>query len=133
MAQVVLDKSEDPEVTDLASRIQAAQGPEIELMTGWLSSWGEPVPGRGGDHESMGEPGEGMLTDDEMAALDAAEPPELERLFLEGMITHHEGAIAMAETEIAEGMSPDAKALAQDIIEAQKAEIGEMKSLLRSR
>jgi len=139
MADIVLDRSEDPLVIDLAQRIKAAQDPEIATMTGWLETWGAPVPDdssggmdHGGDESTSDTPmgDDGMLSAEELAALEAASPPDLERLFMEGMIRHHEGAIAMAETELGEGMSPDAKALAQDIIDAQQAEIDEMRTLL---
>lgn len=142
MAEIVLEKSDDPEVIDLAQRIKAAQDPEIETMTGWLESWGAPVPDEptgGMDHGTEGSTsdtdmgGDGMMSAEEMAALEAATPPELEQLFMEGMIRHHEGAIAMAETELAEGTFPDAKALAENIIDAQQAEIDEMEALLAAR
>jgi uncharacterized protein (DUF305 family) len=134
MADIVLEKGEDPDVIDLAQRIKDAQEPEIATMTGWLEMWGAPVPddSMGGMDDGMddGMGGDGMASAEEMAALEAAEPPELERLFMEDMIRHHEGAIAMAQTELAEGLFPDAKALAQDIIDAQQAEIDEMNGLL---
>jgi len=132
MADMLITNGNDPAVIDLAERIKAAQAPEIETMTGWLEEWGEPMAdppmeGHGGDADAESA---GMMSSEEMAALEAAESPELERLFLEGMIVHHEGAIAMAETELTGGESADAKALAQDIIDAQQAEIGEMETLL---
>lgn len=128
MAEMLIANGTDPALIDLAERIKAAQDPEIATMTGWLEEWGDPMADAPmGGH---GDDGEGLLADEEMAALEAAQSPELERLFLEGMIAHHEGAIAMAQTELAEGQSADAKALAQGIIDAQQAEIDEMETLL---
>ena len=66
----------------------------------------------------------------DMEALDRATGDEAARLFLAGMIEHHNGAIAMAKQEATNGQNPDAKQLAQDIIDAQQAEIVTMNRLL---
>ena len=132
MAQLADGRAEDPAVLDLAARIEAAQGPEIETMTGWLEQWGEPLPdeGMGGmDHGSDGMDMEGMSEED-MDALDSASGAEFDRLFLEMMLGHHRGAVEMAETEIADGSNADAVQLARDIAESQTAEIEEMETLL---
>jgi len=73
---------------------------------------------------------EGMMTDEEMQRLAAASGAAFDRLWLELMIKHHEGAVAMATTATTSGESTDAKALAQEIITAQKAEIATMEQLL---
>ncbi len=126
MSDIVLGKEGvDPRVVDLAERIKAAQAPEIEKMQGWLDGWGvEPSAGGHGGH------GDGMMTEDDLAALEAASGAEASTLFLEQMIVHHEGAIAMAETQIADGEDADAVALAEDIVAAQGEEIAEMKEIL---
>ena len=133
MADLAVTRSQDAEVLDLAERISAAQGPEIETMTGWLESWGEEVPEdmsgmdhSGMDHGSM----PGMMSADQMAALEAASGPDFDRLFLEMMIEHHEGAIEMARTEQEDGSNADAVALAESIEEEQTAEVAEMRELL---
>lgn len=133
MADLAATRSQDAEVLDLAERISAAQGPEIETMTGWLESWGEEVPEdmsgmdhSGMDHGSM----PGMMSADQMAALEAASGPDFDRLFLEMMIEHHEGAIEMARTEQEDGSNADAVALAESIEEEQTAEVAEMRELL---
>lgn len=133
MADLAATRSQDAEVLDLAERISAAQGPEIETMTGWLESWGEEVPEdmsgmdhSGMDHGSM----PGMMSADQMAALEAASGPDFDRLFLEMMIEHHEGAIEMARTEQEDGSNADAVALAESIEEEQTAEVAEMRDLL---
>ena len=138
MAQMADGRAEDPRVLDLADRIEAAQQPEIDTMTGWLEEWGEPLPeaadsSMGGmDHGSMDTGGmdmEGMSAED-MAALEAASGPEFDRMWLEMMIAHHRGAVEMAQTEIDEGSNPDAVALAEEIARSQAAEIEEMETLL---
>jgi uncharacterized protein (DUF305 family) len=76
--------------------------------------------------------GDGMMTDEDMAALEAASGAEASRLFLEQMIVHHEGAIAMAKTQIADGEDADAVTLAESIASAQSDEIAEMRKILDS-
>lgn len=127
------------EVAELAERIRDAQGPEIEQMNAMLESWGTP-PGPGMDDMSPGMDGmdhgdhgmmmDGMLSGEQMDELEAVEGEEFDRLFLEYMIAHHEGALAMAETELADGTNPEALALAQEIVDAQEAEIAEMRGML---
>ncbi|TYP88640.1 DUF305 domain-containing protein [Blastococcus xanthinilyticus] len=132
MAQLADGRAYDPRVIDLANRIEAAQGPEIETMTGWLEAWGEPLPedDMGGmDHGSGGMDMEGM-TEEDMTALDSTSGAEFDRMFLEMMIPHHQGAVDMAETEIADGSNPDAVDMAREIVESQTAEIEEMQTLL---
>lgn len=137
MSEIMLAKdSLSPEVRDLATQIRDAQAPEIETMTGWLESWGEPVEPEGGmeghDMGNMGGSGEmqGMMTEDELAELEAAEGDEAARMFLESMTAHHNGAVEMAQEEIENGQYPDAIALAETIVETQQAEIEEMEALL---
>lgn len=115
----------DARVVDLATRIKEAQTPEIAKMRGWLADWGMPSATAG----SMSH-GDGMMSDADMAALEAAPGAEAGKLFLQQMIVHHEGAVDMARTEKADGADLLAVALASAIIDAQTAEIAEMKSLL---
>jgi len=129
MAEMVLAKKDiDPKVSDLAERIKAAQAPEISTMRGWLAGWGEnPSPAMGG-HSGHGGGG-GMMDQADMDALRAANGAEATKLFLSGMVEHHQGAVAMAKTELADGENPDAKKLAQAVMDTQTAEIEEMKKL----
>ncbi|MBW3575914.1 MAG: DUF305 domain-containing protein, partial [Actinobacteria bacterium] len=131
MADLADDRAGDPEVRDLAQRIRAAQQPEIDLMAGWLDDWGHPMDFA--DNMDMGEMdmGEmGMMSDQAMERLESATGEEFDRLFLSGMREHHLGAVAMAEEELSEGESPEAKQLAQEIIDTQRAEIEEIDALL---
>ncbi|WP_436774758.1 DUF305 domain-containing protein [Yinghuangia sp. YIM S09857] len=131
MAKVVLAKSADADVRRLATAIEAAQAPEIAQMKGWLAAWGKPAEAPGGmDH---GSGGDGMMSDADMAKFRAATGAELDRQFLEMMIVHHDGAIAMAEEELAKGVHPEARELAEAIKSSQAAEVQEMRQLLAGR
>lgn len=137
MSDMMLAKDNiSADISDLATRIKAAQGPEIEIMTSWLDAWDQPVMPEGGmaghDMGGMGGMGgmDGMLDEAQMADLEAAEGDEAVGLFLESMIEHHDGAVEMAQEEIDHGENPAAIALAETIAETQQAEIKEMQQLL---
>ncbi|RBY94669.1 DUF305 domain-containing protein [Blastococcus sp. TBT05-19] len=130
MAQLAADRSADPRVADLATRIEAAQEPEIQTLTDWLDAWGAEEGSGGTDHGGMDHGGGGMMSEEDMSALTDASGPEFDRMFLEMMVEHHRGATAMAETEIADGESSEALAMAEDIRDTQNAEIEEMEQLL---
>lgn len=136
MAELAKARAESQEVKDLAADIEAAQGPEIETMTGWLESWDEEVPDvgmSGMDHGEMSsDEMAGMMTDDEMANLEAASGAGFDQMFLTMMIEHHEGAIEMARTEQSEGEFPEAVGMAKEIETAQTEEIQTMQDLLKS-
>ncbi|HMQ36346.1 MAG: DUF305 domain-containing protein [Propionibacterium sp.] len=114
------------EVTTLATQIKNAQQPEIDQMRGWLKAWGAAEHGDHHGHTGM----DGMLTEQELAALKDAQGAQAEKLFLTGMIRHHEGAVAMAKEVQANGADPDVRELADAIITSQQAEIDQMKRLL---
>ena len=127
MSDVLLAKNDvAPEVISLAERIKAAQQPEIDTMNDWLASWGRETMGSMGSMDSMG----GMMSEEDMTALEDASGPAASSLFLEQMIVHHEGAIEMAQAQVTDGQNPDAVELAQKIIDDQTAEIAEMEQLL---
>jgi uncharacterized protein (DUF305 family) len=139
MAELAPDRAEDAFILDIATRIQEAQGPEIEQMTGWLEEWGEDLPTEGAAGHDMGdtvtsaaggEMADGMMDGADMAALEAARGAEFDRMFAEMMIEHHQGAIDMANDEIAAGQDPDAIALAEAIVDAQEGEIAEFEAFL---
>ena len=125
MTDLAATRAASPEVKDLATRIARAQGPEIDQMNGFLRAWGAPA----GNMASMGGMS-GMMSDQQMTQLGAASGPAFDRMFLQMMTEHHTGAITMAQTELAQGQNPEAKALAQRIIADQQAEITEMQGLL---
>jgi len=146
MAQMALSTSTNPKVKDLATAIKAAQDPEIQTMSGWLTGWAQPVPAATGGHDmsqmgsttsstsgspAMGGMG-GMMTDQEMEQLSKATGAAFDRMWLQMMVKHHQGAVAMSQTELATGTNPDAKQLAQAIIDSQTKEITTMTAALGS-
>lgn len=135
MAGMAAKQASDPRVKALATKISQAQAPEIAQMSGWLKGWGAPDPGTGGGHDMSGSGGmdaEGMMSSEQMTDLGKANGPGFDRMWLEAMTRHHNGAVAVAKTEITKGANPDAKKLAQAIIDSQSTEITEMKSILAS-
>lgn len=132
MAEMAQTQASLPAVKTLADQIQAAQGPEIDTMTQWLKSWGEDVPDEsmGGMDMGSSDSMPGMMSDQVMSDLAATTGAAFDAMWLESMITHHEGALEMADTEIADGQDPDAIALAESIKAAQTTEIATMKTML---
>jgi len=143
MSDLALGRAVSPQLTDLATRIKAAQAPEIAQMTSWLTAWGQPVPGTTvamdmdmdmdmnmdmGGEGAM--PMEGMMSAGDMARLDQAQGTEFEREFYQQMIRHHRGALTMAQAQIDRGKDTAAVALANAIIASQAVEIAEMEALL---
>ena len=129
MSDIILAKDGiDRQVTKLAEQIKQAQQPEINTMTGWLQSWGQPVNGGMG---GMNDGDSGMMNEEDMQQLRAADASTGQRLFLRGMVAHHQGAVAMAQDEIANGSNPDAIKLAENIVKTQNAEIATMEELLQ--
>jgi uncharacterized protein (DUF305 family) len=151
MAALVSQRTNTQAVRDIAGRIDASQADEIEFMQGWLRERGEtaPVPGAamtGMDHSAhaghammdhsahAGMPG--MSSPAQMAALAAAQGPAFDRLFLERMIAHHEGAVKMVSDLFARSGSaydPVLFRFANDVTNEQQAEINRMAALLRER
>jgi uncharacterized protein (DUF305 family) len=119
-----------PEVKKLATAIKAAQDPEIRLMSGWLTSWGKPVPtpSHGGGHG--GHEMAGMMTEEEMSTLGKAKGAMFDRMWIQMMIKHHQGAVTMAKAEQTNGKDPASIALAKTIEQAQTTEIATMQRLL---
>ena len=116
----------NPDVEALAKQIKAAQQPEIDMMTDWLETWGLIQMPEGSHHRSS----DGMMTEEQMQQLVEANGADGQRLFLEGMNRHHQGAIKMAQAEIASGKNPDAITLAKNIADSQQAEVDTMTELL---
>jgi uncharacterized protein (DUF305 family) len=130
MADLAPGRAGSPEVEKLAAEIKKAQDPEIRTLSGWLTAWGEEVPAEGAamDHSSHGM--DGMMTDQEMRGLEDTSGEAFDTAFLELMVKHHEGALAMAETERADGAFAPARKMAAQIITSQSAEIERMNGLL---
>ncbi|MGX5184661.1 DUF305 domain-containing protein [Streptomyces avermitilis] len=135
MAELAEGRAFDPDVKDLAAAIEKAQDPEISTMRGWLKSWGKPgsstasgMPGM--PHGAGGTDMAGMMSDEHMTALKAAQGTAFDKMFAQMMIDHHEGAITMAQDEQKSGRSADAKKLAGTVITNQTAEIAKMNRIL---
>lgn len=140
MAGMAKTRASSPQVRKLAADIEIAQAPEIDKMTDWLKAWGENLPATGRTNRAgmsgMGQRGgqsmPGMMTTAEMNRLARARGRAFDRMFLEMMIEHHQGALEMARTEEAEGRSPEAIRLAKSIRASQTAQIATMRRMLGS-
>jgi uncharacterized protein (DUF305 family) len=133
-----------PDVSVLCERIVVGQRDEIHLMQGWLRDRGLPVPDEHSTRMHMKMPGgmehdmlmPGMLTDEEMAELDKARGPDFDRLFLIGMIKHHQGAIDMVNDLFkAYGAAQDEVVFkfANDVFADQSTEIARMNEMLNQK
>ncbi|MGY4710614.1 DUF305 domain-containing protein [Mycolicibacterium sp. CBM1] len=129
LSAMVPDRSADQALTALAAKISAEQQPEINTMKALLLQW-DVDPNAMSDHGGHGMPMQGMVDDATMAKLASLKGPEFDTLWLQSMISHHQGAIEMAKSEVANGQSVDMAALAKSIITAQQAEIDQMKQML---
>lgn len=131
MAAMADGRASSSEVKDLAAKIEAAQNPEIKTMSGWLTSWGEQVPeDMSGMGHDMSSTAPGMMSAGDMGKLEKVSGTVFDKMFLTMMVQHHEGAVAMAKTEKADGRYGPAAKLAGDVITAQTAEIQEMNKML---
>lgn len=134
LSALVPERSTNPEVVKLAQTIASVQEPEIATMKAFLVQWNEnpdTESHEGHDMSGSGMAGmAGMVDAATMARLESLRGAEFDTLWLQSMIAHHEGAIDMAETELADGENVDAKSLAQHIIDAQQTEIAQMQSML---
>ena len=134
MAALVADRTNRPEVIDVAGRIDASQGDEIRFMQDWLAERGENVPDPT-DHGAMHTDHSmaGMATPEQMAALAASEGTAFDRLFLELMIPHHEGAVEMVEELLdkpGSAYDPVLFEFTSDVTNDQTAEIERMNALM---
>jgi uncharacterized protein (DUF305 family) len=124
MSELALANTTNPEILSLATAIRDAQAPEIKQMQSWLDQ--SDYSGTHAGHMDMG----GMLSDEELAELSTAKGSAFDRLFLQGMIAHHEGAIDMLSM-IKNSTNSEVKKLYDDILTSQSAEIEAMKALLK--
>ena len=136
MSALVAARTSRPAMKLLAERITISQRDEIAFMERWLKARGEAVPAADAhQHAAMGHGAlmPGMLTQAELDALAKASGVEFDRLFLEYMIRHHEGAIAMVRALFASpgaGQEPELFVFAREVEADQAAEIRRMRALL---
>lgn len=127
MTDLAEQHADSDSVTRLASRIAAAQGPEIDAMDGWLKTDGRPRDKGGHQHHHESMPG--MASEDQLADLREARGPGFDRLFLSLMTTHHRGAVTMAEEVLAKGNNVRVEEMANDVMAQQTIEIERMRKL----
>jgi uncharacterized protein (DUF305 family) len=120
MSDIAFKNTTNPEVLQLAQEIKDAQAPEIDLMKSWPGVM---------ESTHAGHMMDGMLSDDELDALRKARDAEFDRLFLQGMIKHHQGAIDMA-LDVKESKNQVVADLSAAIIKQQEIEISAMNELL---
>ena len=117
----------------LAQRIELSQADEIAMMQEWLKRRGQPLPDPHAHHAPGAVLMPGMLSAAEMARLAAATGAAFDRLFLESMIKHHEGALTMVEELFKQpgaGQEADVFAFASDVDADQRMEIDRMRAAL---
>lgn len=127
MAALVPSRSTNRQLNIMAKDIAGDQQAQIETLQGLLQQWGEVAADHTG-HDGMVM--EGMVDAATMDKLSTLKGPEFDDLWLRSMISHHEGAVAMAHPEIAQGENPAAVKLAKIIVEWQQFEIGQMHAML---
>lgn len=136
MAELVRERTTDEEIRLLATDITLSQQAQIGRMQGWLDAWGLLPTGRAPAMAWMGLDGgsmPGMAAADEVPQLRDLAPSEADRTFLDIMIRHHRGGVAMAEALLARGARPEVERLARGIVASQEAEIATMREMLRRR
>ena len=146
MVDLLDARTNDPDMKKLGLRIRVSQTDEIKMMQRWLQARGQEAPDPRAHHDMAGMAGmagmdhsvmmPGMLNADEMKRLAAAKGAEFDRLFLEGMIQHHGGALLMVKDLFATpgaGQQSDIFAFASDVEADQQAEIDRMTTMLKER
>jgi uncharacterized protein (DUF305 family) len=134
MVALVPQRSASDAVRKLAQRIDVSQQDEMKMMREWLQTRGQQIPDPRAHHMMGTTLMPGMLTAEEMSRLAAAKGAEFDRLFLEGMIKHHSGAITMVHNLFATegaGQTPEIFSYASDVDADQRMEIDRMDSMLR--
>jgi uncharacterized protein (DUF305 family) len=134
MAALLPSRTSREEMKLLAKRIEVSQADEIKMMQEWLKSRGQEAPSEHAHHAHGATLMPGMLTPEEMARLSAASGVEFDRLFLEFMMKHHEGALTMVQELFSTpgaGQEPDIFAFASDVDADQRMEIERMGAMLK--
>ena len=133
MVALIADRTATEDLKRLGLRIQVSQEDEMNMMRKWLEVRGEKIPGPHAHHEPGGFM-PGMLTPEEMAQLAAAKGKEFDRLFLQGMIKHHGGALTMVDELFKSpgaGQDGDIFAFASDVDADQRMEMERMYMMLK--
>lgn len=125
MAKLVPTRSQNQQVKDLATAIENAQAPEMQQMTTLLAGFGKPAPSATMSHSMPG-----LMTPQQMTELTGLSGAAFDKMWLQMMVEHHQGAITMANDELKNGTNADAKKMAEAIIAAQQGEITTMNGML---
>ena len=128
MAAMVPSRTTNRELIIMAKHIALDQQAQIDTLQGLLQQWGEPAALDHTGHDGMGM--DGMVDAATMDKLPTLTGAAFDELWLRSMITHHQGAVAMAEPEIAQGENPTAVKMAKIIVDWQQLEIGRMHAML---
>ena len=134
MTDLLASRTASDNMRKLALRIEVSQADEIKMMRGWLEVRGQEVPNEHAHHMHGATLMPGMLTPQEMDRLSGASGAEFDRLFLEFMIKHHEGALIMVKELFATpgaGQESDIFAFASDVDADQRMEIDRMRAMLK--
>ncbi|MGH8829361.1 MAG: DUF305 domain-containing protein [Jiangellaceae bacterium] len=135
MTAMVADRTASDDIPLMAERMDISQRDEISQLERWLEDRGEEVPDMSAHHDHSSAAAElmpGMLTDDELAQMEATTGPDFDLLFLQYMIRHHEGARIMVADLLTGGggQEPNIFQLAQHIDSDQSIEIARMNDVL---
>ena len=137
MATLLRDRTEDPEMRQIALDIMLTQQAQIGQMQGWLAIWQHPIASTAPSMMWMDMPANdgmpGMATQSQLNELRDLQGVEADGLFLQLMIAHHRGGVLMGEAALARVDRPEVRALAQSIVDAQTSEIVAMQTLLQQK
>lgn len=151
MASWARDNTTDPRIRQLAFDIESTQNRQVGIMQGWLGLWNAPTLPTGGHMAWMGQAGHaghsmagmdaggsmsrmpGMASTEDLARLRATPPPQLDVVFLQLMLRHHEGGVSMLEYGRDHAEVAEVRNLATQMLIAQTAESQLMTSLLAQR
>ena len=134
MIELLASRTASEGMRKLAQRIELSQADEIKMMQRWLEVRGQEVPGPHALHMHGATLMPGMLNPEEMDRLAAAKGTEFDRLFLEGMIKHHAGALIMVEELFSQpGAAQESEifGFASDVDADQRMEIDRMGMMLK--
>ncbi len=132
MVALLQTRTQSVDMKKMAERIRISQEDEIKMMQGWLARRGQQVPTGKEHHQHGGMLMPGMLTEDEMKRLASEKGKAFDKLFLESMIRHHQGALAMVKELFATpgaGQDSDIFGFASDVEADQSAEIARMAAM----
>ncbi|MBM3451293.1 MAG: DUF305 domain-containing protein [Armatimonadetes bacterium] len=137
MAHLISRRAGDEQLRQVATDIVLTQQGQIGIMSGWLDTWGLPHTGRAEAMAGMGMPTSGPMRGlacaEEIGSLRTLPAPDAEVLFLQLMIRHHQGGVAMADAAAKMATRPEVVRLAKSMVAAQSYETRVMTNMLRAR